>query len=54
MVELEEQLEIEIKQLFDDEKIPYTVTLFVNYTNIGEELVKIAERNEVGITSLSV
>ncbi|SDP83920.1 universal stress protein [Desulforhopalus singaporensis] len=54
LLELEEQLEIEVNQLFGNYNIPYTVTLLVDDTNIGEELVKLAERNEVDLLFLGI
>lgn len=54
LVEMEEELEQEIKELFEGIDIPYTVTLQVDDKDAGEEIVRIAERIEAGLIFMGI
>lgn len=54
LVEIEEELELKIKELFDEINISYTVTLQLDDKNAGEEIVRVAKRLEADLIFMGI
>ena len=54
IVKMEQQLEREIRELFEGVEIPYTAQLHVDDMEAGEKIVTIAERNRVDLIFLGI
>ena len=54
LVKMEERLEQEIQELFEGVTIPYTVQLHVDDIEVGDKIVKIAQRNRVNLIFLGI
>ena len=52
LIEMEEQLNFEIRNLFIEENIPYTVKLEVDDMDEGQRIIKVAEREKVDMIFL--
>ena len=54
LVKMEERLEQEIQELFEGVAIPYTVQLHVDDIEVGDKIVKVAQRNRVNLIFLGI
>lgn len=54
LVELEEELEQEVAEFFQGSSIAYSVTLQIDDKDNGEEIVLLAERNEVDMIFMGI
>jgi nucleotide-binding universal stress UspA family protein len=52
--EMEEQLESDIRELFEDFDIPYTAQLQIDDIEIGKKIVKLAERKKVDLIFIGI
>ena len=54
LAKMEERLDLETQELFEDVAIPYTAQLYVDDLEPGEKIVEIAQRNKVSLIFLGI